>query len=151
FMANRPRKLPASVEAKTIGAFDIKLFAPDGKEQSLLDITAGGKVVLLSFTSYAAEWSPAFNVELNRLYSKYKDRGFEIYQVSTDTNDYIWKQAARNLPWVTVINNLATGGENLRNYNVTVVPTTFVINRQGELVERVLSVEDLDRAVSAHL
>lgn len=151
FMANRQRKLPASVEAKTIGAFDIKLFDPDGKEQSLLDIAAGGKVVLLSFTSYAAEWSPAFNVELNRLYSKYKDRGFEIYQVSTDTNDYIWKQAARNLPWVTVINNLATGGENLRNYNVTVVPTTFVINRQGELVERVLSVEDLDRAVSAHL
>lgn len=151
FMANRQRSTLNSVEAKVIGAFDINLFDPEGVEHSLLDIAGQGKVVLLNFTTYGADWSPAFNVELNRIYDKYKDRGFEIYQVSMDTNDYAWKQAARNLPWVTVLNNLATGSETLRNYNVSVVPTTFVINRDGEIVERVLSVDDLDRAVSAHL
>lgn len=138
------------MEAKVVGAFDIELYDYKGKKHNLLDLAGKGKTVLLSFTAYDTDWSPAFNVELNRVYEKYRDRGFEIYQVSVDTDEYAWKQAAKNLPWITVLNNLADS-KVLRDYNVTSLPTTFVINRQGEIVERILAVEDIDPAVARNL
>lgn len=152
FISNRKGSngTTTSMEANLIGAFDINLFDNKGVKHSLLDLAKEGKVTLLNFTAYTTDWSPAFNIELHNLYQKYKDRGFEIYQVSLDDNEYAWKEAAKNLPWITVLNDISDN-KALRDYNVTVVPTTFVINRQGEIVERVLSVEELDNAVASHL
>ena len=126
---------------------------PDRLEnfQSLLDITSKGHPVILSFTAYGSEWSPMFNVELNKVYEKYRGQGLEIYQVSMDTDEYNWKQVAKNLPWITVLNNLNDGAKVLRQYNVNSLPTTFVFNRSGELVERVLNIADLDKAVAKTL
>ncbi|MCM1163887.1 MAG: AhpC/TSA family protein [Muribaculaceae bacterium] len=152
FISNRKSSSTSekTLQANLVGAFNIELYDNKGVKHSLLDLSKQGKVALLSFTAYGAEWSPAFNVELNKLYQKYKDSGFEIYQVSLDDNEYAWKEAAKNLPWITVLNDISNR-KALNDYNVTVLPTTFVINRNGEIVERVLSVEDLDRAVVAHL
>lgn len=148
YIAARPSsQTPLQVDAKVIGAFEIDLYDPKGRRHSLLDLSRQGKAVILNFTAYAADWSPAFNVELNNVYSKYKDSGLEIYQVAVDVDEYSWKEAAKNLPWITVLNNIADGGRTLREYNVGALPTTFVINRNGEIVERVLSVEDLEPAV----
>ncbi|WP_286332061.1 hypothetical protein [Duncaniella freteri] len=36
----------------------------------------------------------------------------------------------------------------LQQYNVGSLPTTFVFNRNGELVQRVLDIADLDSAVA---
>ena len=109
-----------------------------------------GKVTLLSFTAYTADWSPALNVELNRIYQKYKDRGLEIYQVSLDDNEYAWKEAAKNLPWITVLNDISNGGQTLRDYNVTSLPTAFIIDRDGELVSRINSPEQLEASVARY-
>ncbi len=148
YLSNRPSSsTPLTIEAKQIGAFEIELFDPKGKSHSLLDLAANGKATILSFTAYAADWSPAFNFELNKIYSKYKGDGLEIYQVSVDTDEYAWKEAAKNLPWITVLNNISDGGRVLRDYNVGSLPTTFVINRNGEIVERVLDIDDLEPAV----
>lgn len=136
------------MEAQLIKAFEIDLYDHTGKRHSLLELTESGRPVILSFTAYSADWSPAFNVELNKVYSKYHPQGLEIYQVSVDDDEYAWKQAAKNLPWITVYNNVSDGGKVLRQYNVGQVPTTFVFNREGELVERVLDIADLDSAVA---
>lgn len=151
YLSNRTSSQTTTMAANEIGAFEIDLYDNTGKRHSLLDLSKQGKVVLLNFTGYSADWSPAFNVELNNLYQKYKDRGFEIYQVSIDADELLWKEAAKNLPWITVMNDVAHGAKTLQQYNVTVVPTTFVIDRNGEIVERVLEVEDLERAVASHL
>lgn len=139
------------LKAQVIRAFEIDLFDNTGKRQSLLDLTSKGHPVILSFTAYNTEWSPAFNLELNKVYEKYRSQGLEIYQVSLDTDEYSWKQAAKNLPWITVLYNLSDGEKTLRQYNVGALPTTFVFNRQGELVERVLDIADLDSAVAKTL
>lgn len=135
------------VEARLVKAFDINLYDYAGKAHSLLELTESGRPVILSFTAYAADWSPAFNVELNKVYEKYRSAGVEIYQVSLDTDEYAWKQTAKNLPWITVLNNMSDGDKVLRQYNVGAIPTTFVFNRNGDLVERVLDIADLDSAV----
>lgn len=151
FLRNRRPSAAAEgvkMEAKLIKAFEIDLYDHTGKRHSLLELTESGRPVILSFTAYSANWSPAFNVELNKVYSKYHPQGLEIYQVSVDDDEYAWKQTAKNLPWITVYNNVSDGGKVLRQYNVGEVPTTFIFNRNGELVERVLDIADLDSAVA---
>lgn len=151
FLRNRRASSSAqgtSMEAHVVNAFEIDLYDQTGKRHSLLELTKSGRPVILSFTAYNTNWSPAFNIELNKVYSKYHSQGLEIYQVSVDEDEYAWKQTAKNLPWITVYNDVSNGGKVLRQYNVNEVPTTFVFNRNGELVERVLDIADLDSAVA---
>ena len=108
-------------------------------------------VIVLNFTTYAAPESPAFNVELAKLYEANKAKGLEIYQVAIDDDEFSWREAANNLPWITVYNSPKDGATNLLRYNVKSLPALFIINRNGELVERVETVGQLPSAVSRYL
>ena len=140
-----------TIVAQEIRLPEIALLDQDGKRQSLSEVTDNGKVVVLNFTAYAAEASPAFNLELAKVYNAHKNQGMEIYQVSLDDDEFLWKQAARNLPWITVYNSPKDGAETLMKYNVGAIPAIFIINRNGELVERVDDVTHLDSAVRRYL
>lgn len=130
---------------------DITLQDNTGVEYSLADVSSKGGVVLLNFTTYAAKESPIFNKLLSDTYTKYKKRGLEIYQVAYDDNQYQWKTAAVNLPWITVYDPYGLQSRNLRKYNVGVLPTTFIIDRKGELVERVTDLTQLDKLIKKYL
>ena len=56
--------------------------------------------------------------------------------MSIDQDNVVWRQAAKNLPWITVYDPMSVDSRTVGNYNVTGIPTTFVI-RGGEIVERV--------------
>lgn len=117
--------------------YDIDLMDYNGTHHKLSDVVSGNKVVLLNFTAYAAQESPAFNILLADSYRKYHGNGLEIYQVSVDEDEYQWGQTARNLPWVTVYNPPVGKQSNiLQLYNVMGLPTTFLFVN-GELRERI--------------
>ncbi len=140
------------IEAEEVGSFELKLYDRKGVERSLHELTDAGHPVLLNFTAYTAEWSPALNMELNKIYEKYHPMGLEIYQVSVDRDEYAWKESAANLPWIAVLNDLsAAGNSNLINYNVVSIPTSFIINRNGVISERVDDITKLESAVAAHM
>lgn len=124
------------VEADEISLFDIELYDSKGMKQSLAEVAKANPVVLLSFTAYGTEPSLPYNVELNRIYEAYKGRGLEIYQVAFDADEVQWIEAAANLPWVAVRYNPADGAALLAQYNVSALPTTFII-KNGSLAERV--------------
>lgn len=130
---------------------EISLLDPAGKERSLTEEAAKGKVLVLNFTAYTAEASPALNLELAKVYDAHKNAGMEIYQVSVDSDEFAWRQAAANLPWIAVFNSPKNGARTLLKYNVTNLPATFVINRKGELAERVDNIADLDAVVKRYL
>jgi len=75
-------------------------------------------------------------MDLREIYNKYAEKGFEIYQVSLDINENLWKVSAANLPWICVRDRAAQYSEIARTYNVTELPTFFLINREGELIKR---------------
>lgn len=156
FLSNRQRSTAQSdinqlPVANEVRAFDIKLFDNTGKQHSLLDVTSKGGVVILNFTAYTAEASPAFNVVLNKVYEKYHSQGLEIFQVAFDEDEYAWKQTAKNLPWITVFNGPSDGDKALRDYNVGALPAIFIFDRNGDVVERVTDVSQLDAAVAKRL
>ena len=125
---------------------DIKLQDYNGKTHQLQDVAAHNRVVLLNFTMYEAEFSPVYNKLLNDLYTKYKNNGLAIYQVSLDPDNVAWRQAAQNLPWITVFDPMSTQSANVGNYQVSGVPTTFII-KNGDVVERVEDGLQLEAAV----
>lgn len=142
----------SSIEVPESGLpFEIRSFDNKGVEHSLFETAAKGNVVLLSFTSYDLENSPAYNVILADLYKKYHDRGLEIYQVAFNGDEAQWKQSAVNLPWITVWNSPEDGNKTIVHYNVSVLPLTYVIDRNGDLCARVTDPTTLEAEIAKKL
>lgn len=140
-----------TVVVEEIPLIDIELQDENGKQQKLSEVSANGKVVLLNFTVYSDELSPAFNKVLADEYNKYKNQGMEVYQIAYDRDEFQWRQAAKNLPWITVYDGNGVNSKYLSLYNVGGFPTLFVINRKGEIVERITDMEKLSSTLKRYL
>lgn len=130
---------------------DINLFDKNGKSTKLSDVVAKRKVILLNFTTYLADESPALNAGLASLYKQHAANGFEIYQVCYDDNEFNWKTAAKNLPWISVYDPEGATSQYLLKYNVGSLPAMFIINRNGELCERITDLKKIDSTVAKYM
>ncbi len=140
----------SNVETKEISFLDLEL--PDVRGEVVkLSTVAPGKVVLINFTAYQTEWSPALNMALGELYTKYHDQELEIYQVSLDSDFHFWRNGASNLPWVTVHDPQSVYSQVAGLYNVKQLPALFILDRKGNLVKRVEDVKKLEADVKAVL
>ena len=113
------------------GIIDINLPDINSKMRSIKELK--GKVALIDFTIYGAKESAERTRLLRSLYEKYHAQGFEIYQISLDQDIHFWKFSCENLPWVCVHE---TDGVATNIYNVTDIPTFFLVNRDNEIVLR---------------
>lgn len=121
------------------------LALPDmyGTTHRLSDLS--GKVILLDFWSAGEKRSAIYNAELKEIYRDMADRGFEIYQVGMDMSRQTWVNAvlAQQLPWISVCDFKGRDGIAPRVYNITSIPSNYLIDRQGEIVARNVSSERL--------
>lgn len=127
------------------GLFDIKLPNIDGDSISLSSLK--GKAVLLDFTVYGDAKISSRNLQLREIYDKYKNRGFEIYQISFDNDEHFWKNSADNLPWICVRDEAGFSSYNAVLYRIAKIPTFFLINRANEVVLRDEQIEDLNKSI----
>jgi peroxiredoxin len=114
---------------------DISLFDQNAKARNLSELD--GKVILLSFWSTTEASHKIFNAELKGIYDKYKNRGFEVYQVCVDPDKTAWARQVKdqNLEWVSVCDPAnMTGTLNL--YNVQKIPALYIIDKDGNIVEK---------------
>lgn len=130
---------------KESGIIDIKLKDLKGKERSLTELA--GKVVLIDFTIYNNTMSATHNLALRELYNKYHEKGLEIYQISLDADEHFWKTSADNLPWICVRDERASYSNYIQLYNVTQLPTIFLVDRSNSLNARGENIEDLEAAI----
>lgn len=151
YLANRQRPASGtSVEATQVGLFEIHLYDSKGVRHSLTDMASKGKPVILSFVNYGAEATAPYNVLLNEIYAANRD-ALNIYQVAVGDEEMVWKDSAKNLPWVSVYYPSTSGTEILTDYNVGVIPMTYIIDRDGEIAERVTDPTALASAVKKYL
>lgn len=125
----------ARKELRQLDFPEIKLKDRTGQEQSLTEIATRGPV-LLSFTTYSAQWSPLLVASLRSVLEKKPE--LQIYEVSVDSDRYYWENAVRTLPWICVSDS---EGVSLKTYNVRQLPTFFYI-KNGEL-RRIAKPEDI--------
>ena len=145
--SQRPVNLD-NVKREEVGYVDIELPDIQGVNQNLSAL-APGNIVLLNFTAYMSEWSPALNMALGELYVEYHDKGLEVYQVSLDGDVHFWKNAASNLPWTCVRDPQTVYSQVAALYNVKQLPVIFVLDRSGNLVKRVDDMKNLAAEVGA--
>ncbi|MDR2969668.1 MAG: AhpC/TSA family protein [Tannerellaceae bacterium] len=137
------------VNVQEVNFLDISLPDVKGNVIKLSDV-AQGKVVLVNFTAYQTEWSPAINLELGELYTKYHNKGLEIYQVSLDADRHLWQNRAINLPWTCVVDPESVYSQIAGLYNVRQLPALFLLDRKGNL-KKIEDIASLDAEISTLL
>jgi thioredoxin-related protein len=95
-----------------------------------------GKYVLLAFWSSESRDCVSENFQLKEFYRIYNRKGFEIYQISLDEDESKWKTAVRydELPWINTREDNPADPENARLFNVKVLPTNYLFDKQGKIV-----------------
>lgn len=133
----------SKLEADEVSFLEVDLPNVQGENVKLSSVLKD-KVVLLNFTAYQTEWSPALNLTLGDLYVKYRDKDFDIYQVSLDADSHFWRNGASNLPWTCVRDPQSVYSQVAGLYNVKQLPAIFILDRKGNLVKRVEDVRKLE-------
>lgn len=128
---------------------DISLLDNQGNRRSLTDLK--GKVVMLDFHVFGSNGSTKRIMEMREMYNKYHDRGFEIYQVAFDPDEHFWKTQTAALPWISVRDPQGLQSQNLAAYNVSSIPTFFLIDRNNEVKKRDSQITDIDAEINALL
>ena len=108
-----------------------------------------GKVILLDFWSAAYPQNRLINAELRDIYMQYGSRGFEIYQISVDTDKALWVTSVQNqqLPWISVSDFRGENGLAVMTYNVHEFPSNFLIDRDGNIVGKNLYGDELEKRI----
>jgi peroxiredoxin len=127
------------------GYIDIVLKDSKDKVRKLSELE--GKVVLIDFSTYEMKESIEYTFALRDLYNKYHSRGFEIYQVSLDQSKDRWQQAVENIPWICVRDENGYQTPYVLSYNVTSIPTNFLMNKKGEIIARDLDFKQLSQMI----
>ncbi len=113
----------------------------DGSQLSTTDLQ--GKVTLINFWATSCTTCVAEMPELVATYDKYKARGYDTLAVamSYDPPAYVVNFAqSRKLPFKVALDNT---GANARAWgDVKLTPTTYLVNKRGEIVKRYVGTPD---------
>lgn len=148
-LQRREATLQDMVANATAGFIDIELPDRTGITRKLSDLK--GKVVLLDFSAFEARESVQYTFALRDLYTKYSAKGFEIYQVSLDRSSTLWVDATAQIPWVAVRDVNGPASVVAGTYNVTELPTYFLIDKNGDIVGRNMNIRELESAIQKAL
>jgi peroxiredoxin len=113
----------------------------DGSKQSTADFR--GKVVLVNFWATTCTTCVAEMPKLMATYDKYKAQGFDTVAVSMsyDPPSYVVNYAqTRKLPFKVAFDN--TGAVANAWGDVRLTPTTYLLNKKGEIVKRYVGEPD---------
>jgi len=118
------------------GFLDLSIPDREGVEINLSALK--GKVILVTFWASRSEESIKALLQLRSTYKKYHQSGFEIYAISLDNNKLNWVKAIdfNEFEWINVSElSFPESGASLL-YNVSAIPTTFLVNREGDIVAK---------------
>jgi thiol-disulfide isomerase/thioredoxin len=127
---------------------EFMLKTPNGEDFSLSDIK--NKYILIDFWASWCKPCRASYPHLKKVYEKYKDKGFEVLAVSTDSDHDAWKKAIKEdqTTWIHVVDTFNRPGfpsDTSTLYAVPFLPTTYLLDKNGVILAKNLSPDELDK------
>ena len=123
---------------------EIEMAGVDGKKMKLSSLR--GKMVLIDFWASWCGPCRRENPNVRKLYSRFKNKGFEIYGVSLVQDANRWKGAiaADSLTWYHVSDLGGWQSSAASLYQVHSIPQTFLLDKNGRIVGKGLRGEQLE-------
>jgi thiol-disulfide isomerase/thioredoxin len=112
-----------------------------------------GKVILLDFWASWCMPCRFANKGMGKLYSKYKDKGFEIFSVSLDNESGDWMKAIKDdkITWKQVISYGGWSAPTALQWGIVALPTSYLIDQEGRLIAMDLEGRRLEKALKTML
>ena len=135
-----------SIRRTAIGAqaIDFAQADPNGKLVKLSSFR--GKYVLLDFWASWCGPCRKANPGLAVLYSKYRDKGFEIFGVSIDDEKKAWKKAVAvdGITWKQVNEKGGWDAPVALQWKLEQIPASFLLDQEGKVVAIDPSKQDIE-------
>lgn len=124
---------------------EIALSQPSGERLALSSLR--GKYVLIDFWASWCGPCRRENPNVIKTYARFKDKGFEIYGVSLDQDKVAWLKAIEvdKLVWKHVSDLQYWNSVAAQAYQVSAIPMTFMLDREGKVIAKGLRGEALDQ------
>lgn len=131
------------------GLPDIKLPDINNREVNLSSLR--GKTVLLNFWATWHNESASQIQQLKRIYDRYKNKNFEIYNIAFDYSVERWEKVSRfeEINWINVCDTTYPNSVVVSYYNVRNLPANYLLNaEQNEILGKNLTIRELEQKLN---
>lgn len=127
------------------------LTGTDGKTINVDSLVKSHRYVLIDFWASWCAPCRATNRKLAPLYNDLRAKGVEVVSISVDENKEAWIAAidADKIPWLQLRDADGIKGNTAKDFKVSSLPTTFLVDQQGIIRKQNLTHEELKTLASS--
>lgn len=128
---------------------EIILPSADGKLKSTGSFR--GKVVLVYFWNSWSAPSRQLNLQLAAYYPQWKKKGLEIFAISLDTDEILWRNACQldKAYWINVFDKRGLESDLASQFGIKKLPSLVLIDRSGKIISQIAAAETIKSVESA--
>ena len=139
------------IKVLSIGQYAPEISLNDPDENQLTLSSLRGKYVLLDFWAAWCRPCRVENPNIVKMYNKYKNYGFEVFQVSLDRDKSTWINAI-NKDGLNELNHVSDlkfwKSDAAITYNIKSIPASFFIDPDGKIIAKNLRGPRLEKKLS---